>query len=364
MTINKRQKVIWILLPSLGIGGAEIFLTSLAAELKNDYRIIFFINNKKIDIAGVKSEVRTHSNTFGFVIRLLICAWRTPPDTILSSIVDINVISLILKGLMPRKIKHIIREALPVDAACNLTRMPKIYRCLAHHLYPSADAIINLSEELRKNLEEKIPGIKQHTKSIVIPNGVRKERMKLLPVKKYSTKTKTQKIVAIGRLEYQKGFDNLISAFSQFSPRDHEYELIIVGEGSQRQKLQKLINGSPKKANIHLIGAIEDPISELYTASFFALSSRYEGLSNAMLEALVNGIPVLATKQSTSAGDIIDENNGVLVAQCTVDEILKGLIEMDEKIDWFSHESIALSARKNFSIGSSKIAFSSLFESI
>jgi glycosyltransferase involved in cell wall biosynthesis len=360
MKIKKESKTVWILLPNLGLGGAEVFLTSLVSELHQDYDFIFFVNDNKVNIKNIPANIKAHSNTISFVIHILASSWKSPPDIILSSIFDINIISLLLKKLIPGKIKHIIREAVSLEEACELTRSPIFSRWLAGQLYPWADAIINLSNDLLENLEKRMPAIGSQTRHLVIPNGVPKSRMQTFPLRNYSAK----KIVAIGRLEYQKGFDQLISAFAEFSANNHGYELIIIGEGNLRTELQKQIDGCSQNGIIRLIGEKEDPIPDLCTAGFFALPSRYEGLSNAMLEALVNGVPVLATKANTSAAQVIDESNGILIDRCAEDQILKGLHEMVQKINHFSREDIAVAARKRFSITSSAKSYSSVFDDI
>lgn len=359
--MKEKVKVIWVLLPNLGLGGAEIFLTSLASELSQSYKFVFFVNNKKSEINEKEITIKNHSNSLSFILAILISAWRQPPNIILSSIIDVNIISLILKKIMPKSIKHIIREALPIEEACKLTKSPKLYRYLAKKLYPSADSIVSLSCELQKHLETKIPEVRTKLKnrSVVIPNGVRHTRMQSFPLNRQLN----NKIVAIGRLEHQKGFDRLISAFSKFQPNHPDYKLVIIGTGSQYHELKKLIDYNKINDRIHLLGTLKNPIAELCTATFFVLPSRYEGLSNAMLEALVNGVPVLATKQGTSAESIIDQNNGILIDRCSEEEILKGLNQMDLEIYRFSRESIALNAREKYSISASASAFTSLFES-
>lgn len=358
--MKNKVKTVWVLLPNLGLGGAEVFLTSLASELSDSYNFVFFVNNKESEIIEKNLTIKNHSNTLSFTFHILLSAWKQPPSIVLSSIIDVNIISLLLKKFMPKNIKHIIREALPLEEACKLTRSPKLYRSLACRLYPTADAIVSLSIELQKHLESKIPEvrIKLKDKSVVISNGVSEARMQDFPLQK----TLNNKIVAIGRLEHQKGFDQLISAFCKFHSEHRDYELVIIGTGSQRQKLKELIKTGKKEKNIHLLGRIENPTTELSTAVFFVLPSRYEGLSNAMLEALVNGIPVLATKQNTSVESVINQSNGILINRCTEDEILTGLNRMDLEISNFSRENIAQDARGKYSISASASAFRRLFE--
>ncbi len=358
--MENKVKTVWILLPNLGLGGAEVFLTSLASEMSVSYNFVFFVNNKEPEIIGKNLTIKTHSNTLSFIFKILLAAWKRPPNIVLSSIIDINIISLLLKKITPKSIKYIIREALPLAEACKLTRSPKLYHFLACRLYPTADAIVSLSIELKMHLEAKIPKVrvKLHDKSVVIPNGVSEARMQDFPL----FKKRNNKIVAIGRLEHQKGFDQLISAFFKFHSKHRDYELVIIGTGSQHQKLKELIKIGQKENSIHLLGRVENPTTELSTAAFFVLPSRYEGLSNAMLEALVNGVPVLATKQDTSVESVINKNNGILISRCTEDEILTGLNRMHLEISNFSREKIAQDARGKYSISASALAFRQLFE--
>lgn len=358
--MEMEKKTIWVLLPNLRLGGTEVFLTSLASELHDNYKFIFFINHNEIEIKNLKFEIKSSSNTLKFLTQILAAGWRTRPDIIISSIVDINIISLLLKKLLPRKTKHIIREALSIEDACALTKAPSMYRWLAYRTYPYADAIVSLSTELHDHLEKRIPHLCKQTKHVIIPNGVRKERMQDFPLSEYSR----NKVIAIGRLEYQKGFDQLIEAFLQFSSGTKDYELLIIGEGSERSTLEEIIRKHSGASRIRLIGKKEDPIPELVSSAFFVLPSRYEGLSNALLEALVNGVPVLATKQGTSAAEVIDDSNGVLINRCTREEILKGLIRMDANFGHFSREAIAINARNKLSITASAKEFSRLFDSI
>jgi len=355
-----RKKIIWVLLPNLKVGGAEIFLTSLASQLSAQFHFVFLVNDSGDKLQHLNQTVYTHKNSIQFTFRLVRLAWQQRPDIILSSIIDINLLSLLVKRVMPRKTKHIVREALPLREACNLSRAPKLYLWLATRLYPGADAIVNLSTPLLKSLQKTIPAIIRHPKTVVIPNGVGNDRVLAQPPKNYCA----TKIVSIGRLEHQKGFDVLINAFGRFHSENPKYHLKIIGSGSQRSYLQTLILQTGKSDVIELCGSLEEPIHELSSAAFFVLPSRYEGLSNAMLEALVNGVPVLATAKDTSARDVVTKKDGILIDYCDEEKILKGLRVMDANLSSFERDSIAVSAREKFGIKKSAEKYAELISDI
>ncbi|QFS87786.1 MULTISPECIES: glycosyltransferase [unclassified Marinobacter] len=360
MKNDQKKKIVWILLPNLKVGGAEVFLTSLAAELHSRYDFIFFVNDSEAELHTPGQTVYTHANPCHFFYRLIRLSWLQPPDVVLSSIIDMNLIALIIKYVTPASIKYIVREALPLREASSLMRAPKLYLRLAQKLYPKADAIVNLSKSLQRSLEMTIPGISNSTKTVVIPNGVTERRM----IANAGAACSSTTIVSIGRLEYQKGFDALIRAFSAFQTMRPQYILKIIGEGSEQTNLEALIAHESNEKSIQLCGKLKDPISELATAAFFVMPSRYEGLSNAMLEALVNGVPVLATKRDTSAEEIITTRNGVLIDFCDDQKILDGLMEMDHRLALFDRAEIAKSAREEFSIKSSAKYYRDLIDDI
>jgi len=333
------RPILLITLPSLAVGGAEQFLTSLANQLSSEFEIHFYIFSNNIPLKGRLKGPFVHVNSGPLmgVIGLRKFIRVIKPDVILSSILDLNLIIIALRFLYPSKTKVIVREAIDTDAAINLSRHPKIFRLLYRRLYPRADCILCLSENMRESVFRLLEPVRP--KISIIPNAVGGQRMQPLPSKYPLDKT----ILAVGRLSRQKGFDQLIEAFSQFvnKTQGRDYKLIIVGEGEQKRELQYIISELGLTKQVHLKGLVDDPSPLYVEASFLALPSRYEGVSNVMLEALVNGLPVLATSNRTSAEYYIDNSNGVLIEKCDDQEILAGLIQMDKKLAGFERKSIA-----------------------
>ena len=101
-------------------------------------------------------------------------------------------------------------------------------------------------------------------------------------------------VLGMGRLTYQKDFSTLIRAVSKVLD-ETPVRLVIIGEGDDRTNIEKLI----RELNIHesceLPGFVDNPYSYLKNTDVFVLSSRWEGLPNALLQALAVGTPVVST---------------------------------------------------------------------
>lgn len=109
--------------------------------------------------------------------------------------------------------------------------------------------------------------------------------------------TKTEKkIVSVARLDdYQKDQIVMIRAFEKFSVRHPEYTLEIFGEGPDRTLLTELIKDLGMADKIRLLGKVNNPLERISKAEVFLLTSRFEGMPNALMEALSIGIPSIST---------------------------------------------------------------------
>lgn len=131
-------------------------------------------------------------------------------------------------------------------------------------------------------------------------------------------------VLAVGRLDRQKGFDILIDAFSKLKSK--ELDLLIVGEGSERELLQKQINDLGLQDKIKLVGAKSQVQNYYHQAEIFVLSSRNEGYPNVLLEALSMGCPSIAMDCEYGPSEIIiHEENGLLVREQSADALSENI---------------------------------------
>lgn len=121
------------------------------------------------------------------------------------------------------------------------------------------------------------------------------------------------RIISVGRLYPQKNQKMMIEAFAQVSERYPDWKLVIYGEGYLRKDLESLVERLKVKDKVLLPGRCETVIEEVAKSKVFCLSSDYEGMSNAMIEALCVGTPVISTKVSGTDELIRNGENGLLV---------------------------------------------------
>jgi glycosyltransferase involved in cell wall biosynthesis len=123
-----------------------------------------------------------------------------------------------------------------------------------------------------------------------------------------------KRVLAVGRLVHQKGFDILVDVFAQLASELPRWELAIVGRGSDEEALRSRIAAHSLEDKVFLVGDVGN-IGDWYEAAdIFVLSSRFEGFPNALAEAMAYGVASVSFDCDTGPGDLIqNEVNGLLV---------------------------------------------------
>lgn len=179
------------------------------------------------------------------------------------------------------------------------------YRKLIYQTFRFARRITIQCESYRKHYPAYL-----RPRIITIPNPV-------FPAEpRYLEKKKERKVLlSVGRLEYQKNYGVLIEAFALIAQSHPDWVLRIVGEGTDRDKLQHLIEQKNLTGRVEMPGT-NDLIAEEYArASLFCLPSRFEGFPNALAEAMAHGLPCVGFAECAGVSDLIEHGkNGRLAA--------------------------------------------------
>ena len=148
----------------------------------------------------------------------------------------------------------------------------------------------------------------------IIPNMITIQPPKAID---YSSK----RIIAVGRYSHQKGFDMLIKAWGRLSKKYKDWHLYIFGNGD-RLPYEKMARTENCQGTCHCMPATDDIASEYGKSSIFVLSSRYEGMPLALIEAMSSGLACISFKCPTGPSEIIsDEIDGLLVKNGNIDDL-------------------------------------------
>lgn len=154
-------------------------------------------------------------------------------------------------------------------------------------------------------------------------------------------------ILCVGRLTYQKGFDLLIPAWANIAPQLLDWKIIIVGTGEEENVLKEMAIEYNVSDSIEFVGQQKNMDLFYRKASFFCMSSRFEGLPMVLLEAQSYGLPIVSFDCDTGPGEIILNNvNGVLVHSLSVSNLSKKIILMT-KMATTEFNNMSISAFEN-----------------
>ena len=124
-----------------------------------------------------------------------------------------------------------------------------------------------------------------------------------------------KRIVSVGRMDANKNHAMMIRAFAALAERYPDYTLTIYGEGELRKALEELVEQLGLSDRVFMPGVIPDVAKQIEKASLFLLTSYSEGISNALIEALATGLPVISTDvPSGGTVELITDNvNGLII---------------------------------------------------
>ncbi len=176
----------------------------------------------------------------------------------------------------------------------------KLFNAVRNYVYKNSTLTVMQTDRAKSYFPKEV-----QDNSVIIPNPV--------SVKCEAVEIKRKRIVTAGRLSPQKNQKMLIDAFSTVHKTHPEYILDIYGEGSLRENLQQQIDELGLTDVVALRGNIPNIHEQIADAEVFVLPSDFEGLSNALLEAMMMGLPCIATNCAGCDEVIRNGENGLLI---------------------------------------------------
>lgn len=277
-------------------------------------------NVKRLSLEEKEIKQGKIKRNFSRIIKLRAILKKEKPDVAVSFMAEPNFRLLVASlGLNVKTIVSVRNDP-------NKEYAGRIGKFVGKCLLPLADGCVFQTKEAQEWFPERL-----QRKSTIIINAVKEEFFNI------ERKPVAGEIITCGRLEVQKNHKLLIDAFSEVV-KEHPYaKLKIYGEGSLRDVLQEQINKLGLQNKAFLMGATNDVAKALQTADLFVLSSDYEGMPNALMEAMAAGVPCISTDCPCGGPrSLIDNyNNGVLIQinnKKMLSKELKRILEKDNTV--------------------------------
>jgi len=334
-------KKLYFVINSLEGGGAERVLSNLANNFSlkgyqvslvclNTAEIKYEINKgckiiNLVNRVGKESFLNRVKYAWLTFYRLLKLLNREKPDCTICFMTTANLwggLCCLILGL-----PYLLSERITPDYTVNTYN--QLLQFFSYQVYKKSKAVVLPAAEMGNGFKRN-KHFKQLNNFITIHN----------PINVFTTESSIRVyhkrfILAVGRLDLQKGFDLLINAYAHLRP--NETDLLISGEGPERKNLEKQITDLGLERTVKLIG-FKTNLQDYYAqADIFVLSSRNEGYPNVLVEAMGAGCPVISMNCEFGPSEIITNGyNGLLVENENVTALSVAINQLlnDKSLKW------------------------------
>lgn len=323
MTLKKEKVIFYI--DTMQRGGAQRVMSVLANNLSDLNYDVILINDFKLQNPdqeyAINPQVKRFflrenidgnvlTKNFERVKSLRKIVKREKPSVIVSFLGHPNIRMLLATfGIKCRKIVS-VRNDPNKEYGSNF-----IKRTITNLLFLLADGCVFQTPDAAQYFYKKI-----QNKSQIIFNPVDDKFYNIIPNKN------KKNIINVGRLEPQKNHKLLIDAYANIF-KDFADDLYLYGEGSKKSELQNYVNEKGLVGRVHFMGNVIDIDKALSDAKVFVLSSDYEGMPNALMEAMVAGVACISTDCPCGGPRLLIQNSkqGLLVPCNDVNAMSKAL---------------------------------------
>lgn len=333
--MNNSPKRLLFLIPSLGGGGAERVLVNLVNNLDPQK---YDITVQTLFDVGVNRQYLCSHVTYipGF-------PWQFPGNTkLLKLLKPESLYRFLIKNPYDVIVSYLEGPTARVVAGCHdsQTKLISWIHVEQHNIQTAAYSfrsaeearacynrfhqMVYVAESVKADFEEifdlSVPGKvlynTNETDQILIRG---QEKVEDVPF------SNERNVFSVGRLRQEKGYDRLIKVHRRLRDEGIKHHIYILGEGDEKDNLQKLIEEHQVADTFHLLGFRDNPYKYVAKADMFICSSRREGFSTAVTEALILGIPTVSTLCSGAKELLGAENEFGIVVDNNEDGIYQGM---------------------------------------
>lgn len=293
---------------TLSSGGAERVLSILSETFASHYDEVvyltwidtpdFYTIDKRVRRVCVERECGS-KNILKKALWFRSFIQNEKPTVVLSFLAPFNV--LISYALIGVNTKLIVAER--NDPRCVMNGF--LQRNLRKIAYTMADGILEQTE----NNKNYFKGALYRKTSVIYNPMIMEEHYRGMALRT----EKQKRIVSVARLEKQKNPEMQLNAFKLFLDSHPDYTMTMYGSGNYRQQVAQMVTDMELEGKVLLPGAVKGVWDEIASAECFVMSSWFEGMPNALLEAMCLGLPCVSTKVSGAVDLIESGENGILV---------------------------------------------------
>ena len=349
-------KIVFVI-ADLGMGGAQRVISVLSAQLAMQpdmqVSIVTMCDNIRGSFFPIPSNVNIHSacvtrGSQGMlsavqanlqrIMHLRSVLRGLAPDVVISFQTETNC--TVLLALMSTNVPVIVSERSDPYVHPQVS----VWRIIRRFVYPMARTVVLQTAHAARFFQ----GTVKNSAVIFNPVSVDRDMSVVPPVSPY--------ILGVGRLSSEKGFDNLIAAYALALKTCPDLTLVLVGDGPEKQALmtQAQLWGISERV---VFAGSHDKLAGYYRAALmFVLPSQFEGLPNALLEAMAYGTAVISTPLFAAAPEIIIHGqDGLIAADGSAQALAEQIIYI------YENRIVAEELRKNALISAQRFEASAIY---
>ena len=313
--------MVYILINSLTEGGAEKVVLTLLGEFKEAGVEVELVCLEKIAFYAPPEGIKVHyltpfeeiKNGAMKMFYLWVCARR------LKAMVNENNVTLVQSHLIRSNYVNVFaqilgarhRSQLVIHNMIGTDQKGKSNSPLIRYFYSRADEVISLSKMMREHwslyFNQKEEG--QH-RVIANPHSISHIHELLSePPENFFFDQEKKYIVFVGRLIPLKRIGNILEAFHEVSKRKKDVEVVVLGDGSERKRLQEKSRELGIANKVHFVGKVNNPFAFMARSNVFVLASETEGLPNVLIEALACGVPIVSSDCRSGPREILSPDS-------------------------------------------------------
>jgi glycosyltransferase involved in cell wall biosynthesis len=242
----------------------------------------------------------------------------------------------------------------------------RIWELVRRRTYPLLDGLVAQTRDSAAWLRQQAPPKTIRVIANPVDYPLKAHEPRIAPANVLESLSGKQALLAVGRFDEQKGFDRLLSSFAKVSGKHGDWSLVILGEGRLRAALTQQAADLGIADRVVLPGAVGNVGDWFEAAELYALTSRFEGFPNTLVEALGHGLPAVAVDCKTGPREIVrHEVDGLLVPQDDPDALAAALDRMMYDVALRERFSLrAVEARERFAVERIAEQWESLFRQV